>query len=335
MTSVAPAGRPEWAPVSIATMRHVLEQLRGPRDTSDDELRRVAARFLVPPPGIVHFATQRRRLGSTQLVLMTLSAMRVQGAPSAESTRRLHLGFVLGGALTITPRDGDPARLGPGGSCVIADWSSFVVESGNGTRCLHLLLPHDRLVDRGVQASTARFNLDGPRSLRSPLRGFALAIVDASWNASTVGELVAERTIEDLVVGMFLEAGGYAMDGEDLRAGLRARALAEITAAHRSPALTPALVAERVSVSLRHLQRAFENSGDSVAHAIARRRAETAALLLLSPGAAGLTIVEVARDSGFHSAFELRTAFRERYGVLPSEYRDAEGALRKFAPRQA
>ena len=315
-------------------MRHVLEQLRGPRETSDDDLQKIAPRFLVPSPGTVHFATQRRRLGSTLLVLMTLSAMRVQGARTPDARQRLHVGFVLGGAITIAPRGGDPVRLGPGGSCAISDWSSFEVESSNGTRCLNLLLPHDRLTDRGVHVSAARFSLDGARSLRSPLRGFALAIVDASWNASTVGELVAERTIEDLVVGMFLEVDGYAMDSEDLRAGLRARAIAEIAATHRRTELSPAAVAERLRVSLRHLQRAFENSGESVAHAIARHRAESAALLLLAPGAAGLTILEVARDSGFSSAFELRTAFRDRYGMLPSEYREASGAERRYAPQQ-
>jgi len=331
---MAATARPDWAPVSNATMRHVLEQLRGPREVGDDELQRIATRFRVPSPGIVHFATQRRRLGSTLLVLMTLSAMCVQGARSAPSEQRLHVGFVLGGAITITPRGGDPVRLGAGGSCAIADWSSFDAESANGTRCLQLLLPYDRLVDRGVHVSAARFSLDGARSLRSPLRGFALAIVDAAWNASTVGELVAERTIEDLVVGMFLEADGYSMDSEDLRAALRARAMAEIAATHRHAGLTPAVVAERLRVSLRHLQRAFENSGDSVAHAIARHRAESAALLLLSPGASGLTIVEIARDSGFRSAFELRTAFRDRYEVLPSAYRDAHEGLRRFAPQQ-
>ena len=88
------------------------------------------------------------------------------------------------------------------------------------------------------------------------------------------------------------------------------------------PRLTPAVVAARLSVSLRHLQRAFENADQSVAHAIARRRAESAALMLVSPTASGHTMQQIAHDCGFSSAFELRAAFREHYAMLPSEYRN-------------
>lgn len=326
--------RQDWGPVSVATMRHILEQVHGECDLPAATLADIAEHFRVPSPPIVHFATQRRRIGAIHLVLMTVSAMRVSGAEIPRQRDLVHLGFVLGGAVVITPHGGEPTRLGPGSSCVIGDWANFDAESTHGTRGLNILVPAATLADRGVHISAARFGLDGARSLRSPLRGFALSIVDASWRASAVGELVAERAIEDLVVGMFLEVDGYAMDSEDLRAGLRGRALSMIAASHRSTDLCPSLVADHLRVSLRHLQRAFEHSGDSVAHAIARRRVESAALLLLAPGAEDLTVPEIAHGAGFRSAFELRTAFRDHYGVLPSEYRRGSAVRRNHAPQQ-
>jgi AraC-like DNA-binding protein len=332
-----PSGAPEeWVPISLATMQHVLQQVNGvaPRDHHEPAAAKVAQGFLVPQREPLHFAAQRRSLGATLLSLVTVSAMRMRNGASIDTSEFVHVGFVLSGMITITPRGGDPVRLAPGGACAINDWRSFGAESSTGTRGLLVVLPEQALADRGVHVNAARFKLEGPRSLRRPMRGFALAIADASWNPSSIGELVAERTIEDLVVGMFLEADGYAMDNEDLRAGLRGRAISEIAASHRRTDLTPSIVARILGVSLRHLQRAFENSDESIARAITRRRTESAALLLSSPGATILTIDEVARNSGFSSAFQLRAAFRGQHGMLPSEYRDHHSTAINCVPEQ-
>ena len=330
---VEQAGRAaeSWEPLSVTALRHVLTQMLGGVDLPDRALTQTAKHFLAPAGRPVRFSAERRRLGATELITMSHSALRVVGVEHPNARDLVHVAFVLRGSATITPRAGDAVRLGPGGSCAVGDWSAFDLECSDDSRGLHIVVQRSRLADRGVHVSSSRFNVDSARSLRAPLRGFALSIADPSWSASTVGELVAERTLEDLVVGMFLEADGYAIDSEDLRAGLRGRALAEIAANHRDAALTPAVVAAHLSVSLRHLQRAFENADQSVAHAIASRRAESAALLLVSPMASALTMQQIARDCGFSSAFELRAAFREHYSMLPSEYRSDGANPRRLA----
>ena len=320
-----------WEPLAATTMRHVLDQVYGQVDLPDTALAQLAQHFLAPAASELRFAAERRLLGETALVTMRHSALKVVGAETPGSRGLVHIAFVLRGTVSITPKIGDVVVLGPGGSCAVSDWSAFDLECSDSVRGFHIVLQSSRLADRGVHVRSSRFAVDGARSLRAPLRGFALSVADASWSASPVGELVAERTIEDLVVGMFLEADGHSMDSEDLRAGLRGRALVEIAANHRDPRLTPAVVAARLSVSLRHLQRAFENADQSVAHAIARRRAESAALMLASPMASALTMQQIARDSGFSSAFELRAAFRERYAMLPSEYRSDGVRPRRLA----
>jgi AraC-like DNA-binding protein len=104
------------------------------------------------------------------------------------------------------------------------------------------------------------------------------------------------------------------------------RALADVARNSTLQALTPTRLAQRLGVSLRHLQRAFEGSGMTVAHAIAIARLRTACLLLSSPGAGAITLADVAHRAGFRSTFELRSAFRGEYGVLPSEYRAAHAS---------
>ena len=310
-----------WGAVSVDTAQHIVEQATGRLVQPGEALRRTAAAFTAPRRGAVHFAAQRRELGNISLMVMTASALRVDGAVVGGS-ERVHLGFVLSGSIVITPHVGDQVVLVPGAACSISDWTGFHAQSSDGTRCLSLSLPSGRLLDRGVRVRSGRVQIEGTRSLKGPLRGFALAVADSSWTATPVGEAVAERMLEDLVVGMFLESAGYAIDSEDLRAGLRARALAVISERHREADLNPRSVAEQLAVSLRHLQRAFEDSGTSIAGAITERRARTAALLLVSPAAASLTVEEIARRSGFSSAFELRAAFRAHIGMLPSQYRE-------------
>lgn len=322
----------DWVPLSVPAMRHVFDQVRGTRDIPDAALALAAQGFLAPQPGAVHFAAQRRVVGSTALILMTLSALRVTGR-GHDTSSGIHVGFVVDGRITLTLRaTGETTVLGPGSVCVVTNWDWFDVESASGTRCLHIIVPENRLRERGVRVRANRFRLDASRSLRTPLRAFALAVADANWKATPIGVRIAEQTIEDLLVGMFLEADGYAMDGEDLRADLRARALAEIADSHRQPDLNPAVVAERLGVSLRHLQRAFEESTTSVSAEITHKRADTAALLLVAPGAAALTVAEIAKHSGFSSTFELRAAFRAHFGMLPSELRSAGKVPLSFAP---
>ena len=313
-------------------MRHVLEQVKG--RVYPDEILELAARgLMVPQSSTVNFAAQRRDLGDTTIALLTFSAMRFNGG-GLNNTRVVYIGFVLGGSITITVPGDEPFVLRPGGASAVNDWSAFEVESSEGTRCLEIMIPATRLEDRGVRVHHGKFKLEGSRSLRSPLRNLALSFVDSSWTPSLHAEKVAERTIEDLVVGMFLESEGYAIDSEDLRAGLRGRAITEIGRSHRTPTLTPGVLAERLAVSLRHLQRAFEDSGESIASSITRRRAESAALLLSAPGATSLTIEEVAKRAGFSSAFELRAAFRSHYAMLPSEFRENSLAASSYVPEQ-
>ena len=146
-------------------------------------------------------------------------------------------------------------------------------------------------------------------------------MVDTAWHPGALSETIAERTLEDLIVGMFLETEGYPMDGEEFRSGLRGRAVNLVASAHREPELNPAAVARRLGVSLRNLQRAFEEGGTTLAEEIGKQRAQTAAVLLAGPGTRGLPIAEIAALAGFPSSFALRAGFRSRYGMLPSEYR--------------
>jgi transcriptional regulator GlxA family with amidase domain len=83
--------------------------------------------------------------------------------------------------------------------------------------------------------------------------------------------------------------------------------------------LSTAALADRFGLSTRHLSRLFNaHMGMAPARYVRRSRTEAAANLL-QDGVS--TLDSVARRCGFGSAQSLRGAFRERYGMSPSEYR--------------
>ncbi len=233
---------------------------------------------------------------------------------------------VLSGTVILKPLDGEPDHASPRAMSARSATGAATRSRacGQHPRTPPAALPESVLLaaPRGACSPASRSCIDGDRSLRAPLRSFALSVSDPAWQPSAVAALVAERTIEDLVVGMFLEHQTVSADHADEREapGHRARR-PRSRGHHTSTALTPANLAVLLTVSLRHLQRAFGSSGITIAHSITSARVRTAAMLLSSPDAPELTIAEVAYRSGFRSTFELRSAFRGEHGVLPSEFR--------------
>lgn len=318
-----------WVPISLNAMQHIVSQADRPVPLPDRAVEVIAQRFFVPESTVFHFSAQKRVVGNTSVTLTTQSAFRFDGKTEV-TPGILHVGFMLNGSMSMG-LSGAPVKAFKSISAyTVPSWDSAYLESTEITRGLDIQVPQARLVERGVRVRTEHQPIDSTGSLGMPLRLFALAIIDSAWAPGGGASLMVERTIEDLVVGLLMEGDGYAMDSEDLRLGLRVRAISQIDERHRDRSLTPAGLAAQLGVSLRHLQRAFEGSGKTVAQQIAKTRAESAGVLLLMPNSHGLTIADVAARAGFSSTFELRAGFRARYDMLPSEYR-AQGAA---GPRQ-
>ncbi len=318
-----------FRPLSSEDVKRAIGEVKGAHTISPDVVAAVARCFLVRADRPVRFQVDRRQLGAIGVASITMSEMRIERLPFSRSNT-VHVGIVMAGAVTITPRDGESVTLRVGEVSMITNWSLFDVACDEGTVVLHVLIPEARLRERGVRVRPARFRLEGPRTLTAPLLALASTLSDPQWAPTPTASRIAERVVEDLTVGLLLEWEDLQLDREDLRAQLRRRAIEEIAARHRDPDLSPTSLAKTLGVSLRHLQRGFENSGTTVIEQLVSHRTESAAELLASPGGSGLTVSEIARATGFGSAFELRSAFRSRYGVLPSGFR----AVASVAPER-
>ncbi len=99
------------------------------------------------------------------------------------------------------------------------------------------------------------------------------------------------------------------------------RALKFIDRHLTDPGLSPAMIASEIGVSLRHLHRLFEDTGQSVGDAIRCRRLERARGDLSDPRFAGTSILDIALNWGFGDAAHFSRAFRAAFGMSPRDYR--------------
>ncbi|MEV7519834.1 helix-turn-helix domain-containing protein [Streptomyces sp. NPDC091371] len=94
------------------------------------------------------------------------------------------------------------------------------------------------------------------------------------------------------------------------------------------PGLTPQLIADRHHISVRRLHQMFEDQEDSVAATIRLRRLERCHADLTRPELLSRPIGAIAARWGFGSAAVFSRAFREAYGLSPSEQRATAFRLR-------
>ncbi|MBO5702193.1 MAG: helix-turn-helix transcriptional regulator [Clostridia bacterium] len=90
--------------------------------------------------------------------------------------------------------------------------------------------------------------------------------------------------------------------------------------AHLDERVTIEELSRMFHINATTLKEAFKAEyGTSLAAHIKEHRMEKAAVLLRE---SGMSVAEIAKIVGFESRSRFTTAFREKYGVLPSEYRN-------------
>jgi AraC-like DNA-binding protein len=87
------------------------------------------------------------------------------------------------------------------------------------------------------------------------------------------------------------------------------------------PDLTVGAIARRSGVSVRYIQRSFEQEGVCAKAYIRQRRLEASARLLRDPRRRSFSITEIAFRCGFNSSAHFGRQFRARFGLSPRDYR--------------
>jgi AraC-like DNA-binding protein len=165
-----------------------------------------------------------------------------------------------------------------------------------------------------------------PLSASSPTVELAARFMRDLWRKSAaVSSQPAARHLNqglmNLIAAAYASTGGAKVEGSPHAAVVRIRLLEHIEANLRNPDLTPATIARMGHVSTRYLHLLFKQQGESVRRYVQRRRLEECARILRDQLRDSKSVTEIACEQGFNSTSQFCRAFREHYGVTPTDYR--------------
>lgn len=275
--------------------------------------------------GPFHGRIESTAFGSLPITRSFQSSTRTEATPEAIRRNgrgdRLYAVFTQSGCHAVQQNNRE--AVGRPGDFIVLDHRPTVSEIETGS-FLILDVPRDRLE-----------NVLGPSQL------FTTLTVGANLASTTLARSYVQELIQ---VGDRLTldgAAGMASIGVDLVVASLAERLAQevprsihgnatfqraraYIAAHLSDTdLDPPQLAAAVGVSLRRLQELFHERGQHISDYIWGRRLEAAAKRLSDPACGHLSIGMLAYGCGFSSQAHFSRRFKDRYGLSPSEHRQA------------
>ena len=180
-------------------------------------------------------------------------------------------------------------------------------------------LPRDRVVTGPTAAAELRLLMAHTRTIHATVADLGPAGVRAAYDAAIeLTSAVAQGVVDG--------------NQSQLASNLARAAMTLATQLLSEPELSPDLLAQRLGVSRRTLQRAFANEGEFVAGYIRDQRLEAVRRALDVPFA-GPSVSELAAHWQFADGSHLARAFKRRFGLAPSEYRRMVGASNRVGTR--
>jgi AraC-like DNA-binding protein len=189
-------------------------------------------------------------------------------------------------------------------------------------RMVEVLLPHRHLGlppgDTGKLTATSWCGRKGAGALLSRLLdGLDEHGSEIHSALDRVGGTVAGLTAAVLAERLRLLAAENEIARHDLMLHIQAYIRERLS----DPALTPQSVAERHNISLRYLQRIFQENGTSPARWIRDERLARSRSELRDPRLNHLPVGLIGERAGLYQASHFSRLFRDRYGMTPRGYR--------------
>ncbi|ATN37244.1 hypothetical protein ACO34A_26110 (plasmid) [Rhizobium sp. ACO-34A] len=186
------------------------------------------------------------------------------------------------------PRNGSGVRLASVPTALVA--SPLLATNGSGDFLSGLM---QSAADR-----IARLTADEIRPLETAITEFLFAAVVTTSTANTI------------------------IDGSRTRNALVLRATQLLEAQLCDPDLSPAAAAQQLGISVRYLQKLFEEVGENVNHYIRRRRLERSYVELMDPLYDQQSISEISFRWGFNDSAYFSRSFKDLFGLSPSQHRE-------------
>ncbi|UFS59569.1 AraC family transcriptional regulator [Subtercola endophyticus] len=272
-----------------------------------------------PNPEAFHSVGSRWTFGDGLAVSTTLQSPFVVnvGDEAEADAEGIYVVFVRSGAWRLT-ENGQTFGFRAGEAGFISPTRPVLGQNLSVSTLTTISLPRETISQIGadVPSGVGGFRLSG---LRDPSLSFILGVTAAAGE-TPIPAAPAAALIGQLITGLFLEHQGYRMDSGSVTSGLWARGQALIAAQSGDSDLTPTAIAAQLNVSVRHLQRAYAATGQTLAEAIRARRLDRAVVEITGTHR---SFSEIAGRTGFATVAELRRALVAVHSVTARDLRSA------------
>lgn len=260
------------------------------------------------------------QVGGLTISKFRLSALSIERVRVPDE-RFLHFLFPVKGTAQIQEVSGDSLRIG--------QQSGYLLLGGTQYH-YHSLTPFSSYV---VSLRAAEFRellpdtvkqltqFTSESTLLEPVRAFLVELHHQSTPPIGIARYATERIIHELLSALILDTLGFSGPINGANDYLRERASAYIADWKNNPSLQISDIASELNVSVRHLQRVFQESGTTVSREIRRQRANSAQSILAQSKYDVLSVEQIAKLTGFSDSKDLRRALARFHGTTPREIR--------------
>ncbi|HKT57146.1 MAG TPA: helix-turn-helix domain-containing protein [Microbacterium sp.] len=264
-------------------------------------------------------------LGRAEISTVQGGAVGVRRSPAliAQSDPgHIKLGLQLRGYSVISQDDRD-AALAPGDFALYDTTRPYRLDFDDTFAMFVVMFPIDLLrIDRGTLATVTASRFSGRRGLGAVTSAFLGAMSRQLESEPLAGGLPLSDSVFDLLTATLADRiGAHTDDEASRRRALLMRIEAYISTRIGDPSLTVTAIAAAHHVSVRYLQKLFEEHGETVSGWIRHRRLEQARRDLANPTLLGRSVASVGVSCGFVDAAGFSRAFRSEFGTTPSDFR--------------
>lgn len=242
-----------------------------------------------------------------------------------KSTDRSFLMHLQRVGASFNSQDGREILLRKGDFTLCDSARTFAVSFRNSHRILVVRIPANELERRLP-------HIENLTCIRMPknqgINGVVSRLAQKYWTLCQEGldPIMQDRIATnflDLLATSYSDIHNIAVAESSLTASRRLLVREFIEQHLSDPDLSPSAIARRLGYTTSYIHQLFKAENESISHYIIRRRLEKASKVLADENFSSRTIGEIACDWGFNSLTHFGRAFKDQYGVTPSDFRHA------------
>ncbi len=275
--------------------------------------------------GDTEFDGHMTRLQAGDVILTRLEANRHRVKSQAQVARASDAAYLKivapwQGSASVE-QQGRRASTGSGKWVIYDTTGSYAIESPVRAEHLIVMLPKEKMIERGVKLDTLMARQAGTGTGISRV---ALETMRSTWQELPSMSDDAARGAGELIMQLaqlsLLELAGESTHATQ-REALKDRIQAYVSRNLRDPKLSIDGIAHALNCSKRHLHNAFTEEDETLASYILRQRLEACIRDLQQTAFIHRPITDIALYWGFNNLSHFSRVFREHTGQSPSAYR--------------